>query len=1847
MSSNTQPLSGASLVPISRSSLNSLLTSLVLDSDTGTSSFLVSTGGQKSLYIDAYSNVGINHTSPAAQLDINSPNGSCLLMRYNGTANTASMYLSSNGQLTLASSGNEINTTSNLNIKSHNGTTSGLLLNNTLVTSSAAQLNYVNVATGQATANKAMILDGSKNITGIGSLEASTLTGTVNTAAQPLITSVGTLTGLNISGNLSLSGNLVVAGSTFSASSMSYISSVTPGTALPSKALILNSTSDITSGINQLTVNSLVGSIATASQPLITSVGTLTSLSVSGGVSLTSTTDSSSTSTGALIVSGGIGISKNLYVGTGIYGTIQTQTQNQITSLGTLTGLAVSGTTTLTDQTDSTSNTSGALVVSGGIGVAKNIYVGGNAVVSGNLTVNGTTTTIYSTSASVADNTMILNSGPAGSGKDSGFLVQRFQNDNNTGSGDVVSDTEKLSTTITSATTTSITLASGANTNNEYYTNWWIKITSGAANNNVRKIISYDGTSRVATLSTAMTATPTNGATVNLYNKQFSTMIWQESTKSFTPAFVSSDSTSTVDIIDRANMIINKVNVIDTTQSTTSTSGSITTSGGVGINNTTDASSSTNGGALTVAGGAAIAKSVQVGTNISIGGNTITPTQASYLSGSTAGTATANKAVVLGASGEIGTIASLTATDIYGSIKTPVQTQITSVGTLSSLSVSGNITAGSNTITPTQVGYLSSVVAGTAAANKVLVLGASGDIGTITSLTATDIYGTIRTSSQSQITSIGTLTSLTVSGQTSITANTVSTNASSGALVVTGGVGIGGAINVTGNISSSGTISATSITGTIGTPVQNTITSVGTLTSLTVSGITSITASTTSTTTTNGALVVTGGVGIGGSLNLGGSLIINGTTFTNAQAGYLTGITPGTVSNSKAVIASDTGSITGLSSLSSNAIVLNGTNLSTTLSGIQTNLDPILSVTAGTVSANKAIIANGTKDVSGLNSLSVAAITLNGTDLQTTINNSTAAQLQGVTEGTVTASKAIVVDANKDISSFRNLTATNLTGTLQTAAQPNITSTGTLSSVMLTPTSRTFAAGITSTGCVWASGSDRYYGARQIDSNTFVMLGYSAAGSYQDFIKWTHGGTPNLSITGSVGMTGLSLNGTTVNSTATELNYLSGVTLGTASNSKVLTVSGTGTIDGLTALTATNLYGTIQTVAQPQITSVGVLTSLSSSGAIAFSSGTDASSSTVGGTLTVSGGAAIAKKLYVGTGIYGTIQTASQPQITSIGTLTSLSMSGSDTMLTLTNTANTGRSNAQLVCGTTSYQIGVRGESAGQYPGSFYLYNNLAGTYRMVVDTNGNTGIGTISASPSYTLHVTGSLSATSYYLGTTLVDLGAISGVTAGSALGSKAVILNSSSGVSGLGAVSCTSLTSPTISGGTSSMLFQTDGITRMQIWNTGGGSGTIGIGGVSNYTGGQTNFDLNIANNVIIGTKGGPLDYDNNSLSSFGVLHLIGQPKRNTFTAASSTDSTHRANVFINPSTLSATNTGVVTSNASTVYIGGAPSSGTNNTISNAWALFVNSGNSRFGGTITATGSITTGGQFLFSSSSWIGSSSAIDVGIVTSGSYRLYVNSSGFIGVNGNTSPRYDLDFGSTTDLRHICLYGVNDSTSGHYGFGASGSMINYLSSNTGHAFYTGSTRDTAGTERVRISSSGITMYSANINLNGNTLQSGPISCSSYTMTSGGITMYGHINLNGYTLQTGNVSCSGYTVTASTVTTSNINMSGQLSGGYHRPTYAITESNSDCVTGYYYSSFTLPTGSGTYDIDVSTISMSGTKRYVLNFRTSGYNDVFAWNVRSYNDTSMSVGICRANGSGWGVSFTVEYFIIGVSG
>jgi hypothetical protein len=70
-----------------------------------------------------------------------------------------------------------------------------------------------------------------------------------------------------------------------------------------------------------------------------------------------------------------------------------------------------------------------------------------------------------------------------------------------------------------------------------------------------------------------------------------------------------------------SNAVKGSVIFDETTTSTNSSTGAVRLSGGLGISNTTDATSATNGGTITTAGGLAVARRAFIGTDLSVGGN--------------------------------------------------------------------------------------------------------------------------------------------------------------------------------------------------------------------------------------------------------------------------------------------------------------------------------------------------------------------------------------------------------------------------------------------------------------------------------------------------------------------------------------------------------------------------------------------------------------------------------------------------------------------------------------------------------------------------------------------------------------------------------------------------------------------------------------------------------------------------------------------------------------------------------------------------------------------------------------------------------------------------------------------------------------------------------------------------------------------------------------------------------------------------------------------------------------------------------------------------------------------------
>ena len=138
------------------------------------------------------------------------------------------------------------------------------------------------------------------------------ISGTLTTAAQPNVTSLGTLSSLTVD-NINLNGNTIVSDT---------------GT------LAID---DNTTVNGSLTATSLGGTLSTAAQPNITSTGTLTALTVDN-INLNGNTIVSST--GTLAIDDNTTVNGSL-TATTLAGTLSTAAQTNVTSLGTLTALTV------------------------------------------------------------------------------------------------------------------------------------------------------------------------------------------------------------------------------------------------------------------------------------------------------------------------------------------------------------------------------------------------------------------------------------------------------------------------------------------------------------------------------------------------------------------------------------------------------------------------------------------------------------------------------------------------------------------------------------------------------------------------------------------------------------------------------------------------------------------------------------------------------------------------------------------------------------------------------------------------------------------------------------------------------------------------------------------------------------------------------------------------------------------------------------------------------------------------------------------------------------------------------------------------------------------------------------------------------------------------------------------------------------------------------------------------------------------------------------------------------------------------------------------------------------------
>jgi len=142
----------------------------IVDDDTSNTSVVLKTNNIPAFLITDTQRIGINIENPSSRLVINDELGDCIKLSYN-KLKFANIKILSNGSLQFETYDNVP-----VNFVSGDPNTSGLKLNGTILEAPAEKLNYTNVMnTGIAEANKALVLDSSKSLSGINYLSVNNL----------------------------------------------------------------------------------------------------------------------------------------------------------------------------------------------------------------------------------------------------------------------------------------------------------------------------------------------------------------------------------------------------------------------------------------------------------------------------------------------------------------------------------------------------------------------------------------------------------------------------------------------------------------------------------------------------------------------------------------------------------------------------------------------------------------------------------------------------------------------------------------------------------------------------------------------------------------------------------------------------------------------------------------------------------------------------------------------------------------------------------------------------------------------------------------------------------------------------------------------------------------------------------------------------------------------------------------------------------------------------------------------------------------------------------------------------------------------------------------------------------------------------------------------------------------------------------------------------------------------------------------------------------------------------------------------------------------------------------------
>ena len=446
-------------------------------------------------------------------------NNSKVNITSDGNTSGALTLLANNGGITMtAASSYSLTSGTSFNL-SGTGASSGMALTST------ADGNNLSIVLAGATDSKLRIISSGTNLDAIrmqssaGGFDIDAVTSyTVDVSAGPI-----SLDAIGASSNFSLASssggqNLTISQTGNNASSLILSAQ---GTGTSAIQLTASSGGIVTSAVSQFNLNVssgplLMNASGTASHILLATTGAGQDFTVGITGSTASRLILSSQGTGAdaiLINSTGGGLDMN------VAGELSLDTSDVVN--GIRIGTSTSG-----------------VPVTIGHSVSE-VTIGQNLTVTGDMTVLGTQNIINTDITTYEDNVLLINSAPLQTA-DGGMVIKRFQRIDQA-TDDIVSDpvTETSGqhggNSQVGGTANTIILSTGASAVNDYYKGYWIKITSGGGAGEVRKIKSYVGITKVATIygvgetDGANWVTIPDNAQYELYGDSYIACVYDES----------------------------------------------------------------------------------------------------------------------------------------------------------------------------------------------------------------------------------------------------------------------------------------------------------------------------------------------------------------------------------------------------------------------------------------------------------------------------------------------------------------------------------------------------------------------------------------------------------------------------------------------------------------------------------------------------------------------------------------------------------------------------------------------------------------------------------------------------------------------------------------------------------------------------------------------------------------------------------------------------------------------------------------------------------------------------------------------------------------------------------------------------------------------------------------------------------------------------------------------------------------------------------------------------------------------------------------------------------------------